>query len=320
MLFNTYLRNILVVLLLSVAAGRLMAQQEPQFTHNMFNNAFVNAGSYGMGEGVSVTGILREQWLGFKDEEGNRVSPQTYLITADAPVKFLHGGLGVGVSQDKYGFFKDMAVRLGYTYHLNLGGSTLGIGANANFNNKTVDPTKFVTVDPNDQVLSSLSAEGSMITDMSAGFYLRSTKSYIGLSTTQLLETSKALSKDGKIAAWKNRRHYYLNAGRSFTMPRFQGYEFVPSVFVKSDGNTLQVDFNAMVRYNNKVWGGATYRLNDAVALMAGVAFNDILIGYSYDIPTTRVGATGSHEVMVRYVFRIEREKPRTGYRNTRYL
>lgn len=301
-------------------ATRLFAQQEPQFTHNMFNNSYINPGHYGSGEGISITGILREQWLGFKDEEGNKVAPQTYLITADAPIRFLHGGVGVGVSQDKYGFFKDMAVRLGYAYHLRLGSGTLGIGVNGNFNNKSLDNSKFVSVDPNDQVLSSISSEGTMISDMSAGIFYKSTRSYLGLSSTQLLETSKELSKNGNLAAWKNRRHYFATYGRTFTMPRFQGYEFTPSAFLKSDGKTVQADLNLMVRYNNKVWGGASYRLNDAVAIMAGLAFNDVLIGYSYDIPTTRVGATGSHEVMVRYVFKIEREKPRTGYRNTRYL
>jgi hypothetical protein len=75
-----------------------------------------------------------------------------------------------------------------------------------------------------------------------------------------------------------------------------------------------------MARYNNKVWGGVTYRIQDAVAIMVGVTYKDIEIGYAYDIPTSRIAATGSHEIMARYRFKLEKEKTRTGYRNTRYL
>lgn len=318
--FSTYLRTLLVASSLLLACERLAAQQEPQFTQNMFNHSFVNPGHYGFSNGIAITGLLREQWLGFKDEEGNKVAPQTFLINADAPIRFLHGGIGVAVSQDKYGFFKDMAVKLGYSYHKPMGSSLLGIGINANFNNKTGDFTKFISVDPNDQVLSNISGDGVVISDMAAGVFLQSPKYYLAFSSTQLLETGKELSKAAGLITYKNRRHYYLTGGRTFTMPAFQGYEFTPSLFLKSDGKTIQADVNALVKYNNKVWGGVSYRINDAVALMVGLAYNDMEIGYSYDIPTSRVAATGSHEIMVRYVFKIEREKPRTGYHNTRYL
>jgi hypothetical protein len=75
-----------------------------------------------------------------------------------------------------------------------------------------------------------------------------------------------------------------------------------------------------MARYNNKVWGGLSYRISDAVSLMIGVVYKDLEIGYAYDIPTSQIAATGSHEVMVRYRFKLERDKTRTGYRNTRFL
>jgi hypothetical protein len=53
---------------------------------------------------------------------------------------------------------------------------------------------------------------------------------------------------------------------------------------------------------------------------MIGMAYKDLEIGYSYDIPTSQIAATGSHEIMARYRFKLERDKTRTGYRNTRYL
>jgi len=286
----------------------------------MFNHAFVNPGSYGLSDAITVTGIFREQWLGLKDENNVKVAPETFLLTGDSPVHFLHGGIGVGIAQDKEAYTKNMLVKLGYAYHLNLGNAKLGIGLNANFNNKSIDKEKLNPVDQSDPVLMGLSANGVMISDMSVGAFLQKPRYYIAFSSTQILETKKVPGTADGVAFYKNRRHYYFTSGHDIILPAFQGYVFTPSVFVKSDGNTLQADINLMARYNNKVWGGLTYRIQDAIALMVGVAYKDIEIGYSYDIPTSRIAATGSHEIMARYRFKLEKEKTRSGYRNTRYL
>ncbi len=315
-----YMRSIFVVILLSAASIGIKAQQDPQFTHNMFNHAFVNPGSYGLSDLVTVTGIFREQWVGFNDPSGNKVSPETFLLTADAPVKFLRGGIGIGVAQDKEAYTKNMLVKLGYSYHLNIGNAKLGIGVNANFNNKSIDTQKLNPVDESDPVLMGLSSNGVMISDMSVGLFLKKPRYYLAFSSTQILETKKSPATANSVPFYQNRRHYYFTGGHDITLPAFQGYVFTPSVFLKSDGNIIQTDINVMAKYNNKVWGGLTYRINDAVALLVGMAYKDLEFGYSYDIPTSRVASTGSHEIMVRYRFKLEKEKTRTGYRNTRYL
>jgi len=315
-----FMRSISCVLLFFAMSTGLKAQQDPQFTHNMFNHAFVNPGSYGMYDGITVTGIFHEQWVGFKDDNNFKVSPETVLLTADSPIRFLRGGIGVGIAQDKEAYTKNSLVKLGYAYHLNLGNSKLGIGLNANFNNKFINKDKLEAVSKDDDpVLNGISDKGVMISDMSVGVFLQKPHYYVGFSSTQVFE-SKAKGTESAGAFYTNRRHYYLTSGHDFLLPAFQGYVFTPSVFLKSDGNTIQADVNVMARYNNKIWGGVTYRITDAVALMVGMVYKDIEIGYSYDIPTSRVAATGSHEIMVRYRFKLEKEKTRSGYRNTRYL
>ena len=315
------MRVILMVFVLSAFSIGVKAQQDPQFTHNMFYNAFVNPGSYGLSEGITVTGIFREQWVGFKDYNTNeKVSPETFLVTADAPVRFLRGGIGIGIAQDKEAQIKNMLVKLGYSYHLNIGNAKLGIGLNANLNSKSIDKTNLNPVDESDPVIMGLSGDGIMITDMAVGAFFQKPRYYIAFSSTQILETKKTAANSDGVTFFKNRRHYYLTGGHDIVLPAFQGYVFTPSVFLKSDMNTVQADINLMTRYNNKVWGGLSYRISDAVSLMVGVAYKDLEIGYSYDIPTSRIAATGSHEIMARYRFKIERDKTRTGYRNTRYL
>lgn len=312
----------LLTMLLLVSTGKWgYAQQDPQFTHNMFNTSFVNPGSYGFSDGIAVTGIYRNQWLGFKDEEGNNVNPVTFLATADAPIRFLHGGVGIAISQDELGFTKNMGIKVGYSYHFNTGNAKIGIGINGDFNSQSNDFSKYITTEDSDPLLSGASSDGVMISDMAAGVFIKKPKYYLSLSTNKVLETSKDLSGTSGLM-YKNRRHYYLGFGHDLTFPAYQNYVFTPSVYLKSDGSTVQIDVNAIARYNNKVWGGVSYRLQDAVCLMVGFALKDIEIGYSFDIPTSGLSAKtfGSHEIMARYVFKIEREKTRSGYRNTRFL
>jgi len=288
----------------------------------MFNISSVNPGHFGMSDGVCVTGLMREQWLGFKDDMGNKVAPETFVISADAPFKIIHGGVGISIVQDKIGFYKDMIIKLGYSYHATMGTGKLGIGINASFLNKSADfGENMIAADPADEVLTSLaSTKGVIFTDISSGVFYSSPKLYLSTSSTQILQSSKYLSKESKNGKFTLRRHYYFTGGYDLTFPAFPGYVLTPSLYLKSDGTTMQADLNALVTYNKKVWGGASYRFNETFAMMVGFRYNDIDVGYSYDIPMTRISAWGSHEIMIRYLFKIEREKVRSGYRNTRFL
>lgn len=319
------MRSISKIILLSVALhGALLsqAQQEPQFTHNMFNHMGFNPGFAGLNNAICATGIARQQWVGFRDSEGNRVSPETYLITVDATVPALRGGIGGSVMQDKLGFYTINDVQLGYSYHRKVGEGMMGIGLQVNFINSVLDAGKFLPVDQTDPILNNIggSEASNMMIDMNFGlFYQMPGRYYLGLSSTRLLESSKAFNNSS--GAYINfRRHYFLTGGLAIPIGQSQAYELMPSVFIKSDGASVQYDFNALVMYNQKVWGGLSYRHQDAFALMVGATMNELRIGYSYDVPISAVGASGSHEIFINYCFKLELEQIRKSFRNTRHL
>jgi type IX secretion system PorP/SprF family membrane protein len=314
------LKKIVVVLLAlpSLVSG-IYAQQQPQFTHNMFNKAYTNPGYFGIANAICATALIRQQWVGFKDADGNKVAPQTVLIAVDGPIKFLHGGLGLNIAQDQYGFFKDVTIRLGYSYHKSMGEGKLGIGLNVDFLNKSLDFGKLKPVEEGDNFLNSQSSNGIIITDVGIGAFLQLPGFYAGFSAMQLLQSSKGLGGEG-IGTFLLKRHYYATTGYDLAFPSNPSYIITPSIYIKSDGVSAQYDFNGLVKYNNKIWGGVTYRLNDAFGILAGTTIKDVNIGYAYDIPTSRLGSAGSHEIMVKYCFKLEREKTRTSYRNTRFL
>jgi type IX secretion system PorP/SprF family membrane protein len=310
--------RILAVVVLAFSGLGATAQQEPQFTLNMFNHMAVNPGYAGLRDAITVTGLIRQQWIGIEDAEGNKVSPESFVISGDSPIRILRGGVSATVMQDKIGYFKDIYVRLGYAYNRPLGDGELGIGFNVGFLNKSLDYGKLKPVD--DDPIIKGNTESTMFTDFSIGaFYIQPNGLYLGLSSTQLLEGSKQLGSDAG-TEFKLRRHYYATGGYRISWIRNPSYVFIPGVFVKYDGATAQFDLNARVEYNEKFWGGLTYRFQETAAVMLGMSVKDLSFGYAYDIPLSKIGGAGSHEIMVRYSFKLELEKARRSFRNTRFL
>ncbi|HRY33226.1 MAG TPA: type IX secretion system membrane protein PorP/SprF [Bacteroidales bacterium] len=307
------------LLLFSFMGVTLHAQQEAQFTQYMFNNMSINPAFAGSNEAICFTGLARQQWFGIK-EGGDNVAPRTFLVSLDAPVNILHGGLGATVFQDQLGFEKNVGLRLNYAYRFNLGNGMLSFGAQAGFLNKTIDFSKFRPLDEGDPVLVSSSKESNFTTDFGFGaFYKLPGKFHVGLSAIQLTGAKQPIGK----AEYSNKQHIFVTAGYEYTLPDNPEFEILPSLLVKTDGAAAQYDVTAMLRYNNKFWGGVSYRVQDAIAILMGMHVKNFRIGYSYDITTsklTKAGSTGSHEIMAGYCFKIIIEKPRKSYRNTRFL
>lgn len=296
------------------------SQQEAQFTHFMFNNMAINPAFAGASEAICFTGLARQQWMGIKDIDGTNVSPQTLLVSMDAPLNVLHGGLGGTIFQDQLGYEKNVGLRMNYAYRFNAGNGIMALGAQVGFLNKSIDFSKFRPLEDGDPVLASQAKESNFTTDFGfGGFYKVPGKFYLGLSAVQLSNAKQPIGN----ADYSNKRHYYLSAGYEYPLPDYPEFEIDPSLLIKTDGVSAQYDVNALVRYNNKFWGGVSYRVQDAIAILLGMNIKNFRVGYSYDITTsklTQAGSAGSHEIMVGYCFKIIIEKPRKSYRNTRFL
>ena len=126
------------------------------------------------------------------------------------------------------------------------------------------------------------------------------------------------------------KRHYFINGGYEWIYPNQPSLVFEPSVFIKTDFVSAQYDLSAIAKWNNQFWAGASYRFQDAIAIIVGVqpfatgALNGLKIGYSYDLTTSDLGkqkrSSGSHEIMLRYCFNIDVPHPISSYKNTRML
>jgi len=293
------------------------AQQTPMITQYMFTNMFFNPGFAGNSGGICATGLFRQQWIVFKDVDGNNLSPQTFLLTVDSPIKALHGGVGGSIYQDKIANQQVLAVKVGYAFKMELGSGDFSIGVQLGFQNPKIDFSKFNPAEENDPLLREKESKSDMLFDISAGlFYKIPDKFYIGLSSDQLLQSQ------GKNTNYQLRRHYYLTAGYQWTIPNHPAFELQPSLLFLFDGAAFQLNVSTLLLYNNKFYGGLAYRIQDAVSILAGVNFKGFRIGAAYDISTSSLTKfnSGSVEVMLSYCLKIETDKFRKSYHNTRFL
>lgn len=310
----------LYILLLSSISYLAVAQQDLQFTQFMFNKIYYNPGVAGSGGAICVNAVHRSQWVGFDG------APTSQNINVNAPLKKLHGGLALKISNDQIGFFQNFNAGLGYAYQMDLADGTLGFGVNFELFTKTVSNAGWLPPDPTaiDIVIPTSNTQGITV-DGSLGVYYENDTWWAGVSSARLVETPTDLDNSfNSITRYYNRRHYYVMGGYNWQAPG-TNWELKPSLLLKSDFAASSVlDVNITGVYNNKFWGGVSYRLTEAAAVNIGYQFTESLrAGYSYDIPITQISQQGggSHEIFLSYCFKVEippREKG--SYKNPRFL
>ena len=312
---------VLFAFLLLTAAG-VKAQQAPIFTNYNNSYTYINPGFAGLSEGVNVLGIYRQQWAGFKDTEGTEIAPTTLLVTGDMPIRALGGGISVSVLNDQLGFEKNTNVGLGYSYHVDMGGSVMGVGLSVSLLNRTVDFGHLIPGDPGDPLLNQLGEETGMLFDVSAGLFWQIPESlYIGVSGINLLNTTGKALGDGQTAAsFTTARTLYFVAGYPFMFESLPVFKFIPSVNVMTNFSSAQLNAGMKVVYNDVFSLGANYRPQESVGLTVGLTIKDFVLGYAYDINTMGYNIPGSHEISLSYCFKLDLDRTPRDYRSVRYL
>jgi type IX secretion system PorP/SprF family membrane protein len=301
------------ILVISLSATSF-AQQDPQFSQNMFNKLYTNPAYAGSNDGICGTLIYRDQWSGF---EGN---PSTGLFSIDAPINFLHGGLGLTIlATDELGFESTFGAKLAYAFRFNIGQGNLAIGADIGLLQKSLDGDWKYDRGPSnidDPLVPTSGVSGNTYTDLGAGIYYNSDKLYVGASMAHLLESEIDYGDFTTTMA----RHIYASAGYRFEFS--PALSLTPSFHLKNVADQTQLDINANLHINNRFWIGGSYRLEDAIVLMAGLNITpNLRLGYSYDMTTSDLKdySNGSHEIMLGYCYKIKK-KITPIIRNVRFM
>jgi len=305
------LKKALAFLIIILLGTDLIAQQEQTYSQYMFVPSIYNPGHTGSKNAICATGIMKQQWVGL---EG---APTVYAIMVESPVKMLRGGIGININTDQIAGFNNTSVKLKYAYHRKRGDNLLGIGIGVGLLNQRLDFSYF-NVSGEDPLLTSTEEESGMIFDIDFGLYYHHGKKwYAGVSSTQIIQGSMKISG----GETQLRRGYYATAGYYFRFLRMPKIVVSPSFFVGyTESAPLLINIGAIGEYNNMFWGGVLYKHQEGIAVMAGVEYKNIKVGYAYDINTNQLKNGGSHEIRLGYCFKLEIDKPKRSYKNTRYL
>lgn len=296
-----------------------IGQIDPQYTNYMFYKMGFNPATAGINDAINGFAVNRFQW------EGMKGAPKTLSLSVDAPVNLFgaSSGLGLNITSDQWGFANSTVFNINYAFRTELSIGTLSLGISAGAYHQSVngdwevpDDPRF-TPPPSDIGIPQGEAS-QVVLDAGAGVYLSTNSYYLGLSSTHLNEAT--IEFDETARSYLS-RHYYLTGGYNIQMadPLF---EVRPSFLFKSDIATWQLDVNTNIVYNDKYWGGLSYRVQDAIALLLGLELTSGLrIGYSFDLVTSAIGYYGfaSHEIFVSYSVNLERNRSQK-YKSIRYL
>jgi hypothetical protein len=75
--------------------------------------------------------------------------------------------------------------------------------------------------------------------------------------------------------------------------------------YVTGSPTTPQVDLNFKLQYQDLLWAGASYRIQDGYAAMVGFNVgNTFNLGYAYDFTSSRLNTTsrGTHEIIIGFL------------------
>ncbi|MCB0795807.1 MAG: type IX secretion system membrane protein PorP/SprF [Flavobacteriales bacterium] len=310
------MRGIITAAICAAVVSNSFAQQDPQFTQYMFDRLSINPAVAGTQGNICLTALMHQQWTGFDG------APKTGLLNFSMPISKISSGVGLSVYLDQLGQQQGTAARLHYSFHRSFGPGTFAVGLYAGFLSRTLG-NDWRAVDPvgDDNTIPDNGATAGGF-DLGAGLYYTAPTFWVGISSTQLPETEL---QDVSI---KNTRHYYVQGGYNWAIGGNTKYVLKPSLLVKSDAASTQLDVNATFLYNNMVWLGVSYRTEDAIAPMIGYQheFKDgnsaVRLGYSYDVTTSELSnySSGGHEVMLNYCFKIKKKEKLEIYRNIRFL
>jgi len=296
------------------------AQQIPQVSHFPYDNLRINPGSAGSMDMMCVTGIWRQQMVGF---DGN---PNIFIGNAEAPFKIggTSHGAGLSIVTDEIGFNSDFEVQVSYAFRLSVGDGTLGIGIRGGYMEKKLKDAEWIPSSGNpgidDFIPPDGNSDGNTIT-MGAGIFYRTEDLYFGVSALNLNAPEITYTgENNQEAIYNLNRHYYVTAGYKLQLTN-PAWELQPAVLLKSDGVSTDLDLNLTCVYNKKIWGGVSYRTGEAVVGIVGLELIDGLkVGFSYDVQTTSLMKYSTYEVLLNYCFKIGVEKAPEKYKSIRFL
>jgi len=302
------MKNKLFTALLLLCIGTCvpaLAQQDPQFSQYMFNTLNFNPAYAGVEGRTKFQLLHRWQWTTYQTSYPTDVggAPTTTNFSLNTPILRLRSGLGVHVVNDNLGPLRNLDAQVSYAYHFPVKKGKLSLGIRGGMFTQTLDFEQYRPIDRDDPNLVDRTGRESQVRpDLALGIFYRAEKFYGGVSVNHIIRSEFDFGSDDLKNPLSN--HVYLTAGYDYDLT----YQVVltPSVLLKSDFNSYSVEVSTLATYEQKFWGGLTFRQGDAIGAIVGVAFGKdkpYRLGYAFDyiIKAQQAKRPTSNEVLFSY-------------------
>ncbi len=262
----------------------------------------------------------RKQWVGYDG------APTTVSLGLHS--RFMKGKMGAGLylMQDKIGPQKQTNIGAAYAYHLRFPDCELSAGLAANFTKFSLVGTDMTLHHNQDASIDQHLTNSTWVTDGNFGIYLYNDRFHLGASAVHMIQSTAEFYQNDttKKGTIKYVTQANVTLGYNFSQnPDYIWESTLYGQYVK--GAPLMLDYTLRVHVREKVFGGISLRLHDAVALHLGFTLlENYQISYSYDL---QIGGlkkynNGSHEIMLAIshnIFKTKRGRDNSKFLNQRY-
>lgn len=300
-----YYPDKLFLVLLLFLAHSSPAQQIPFYNQYIQNQSFYNPAAGATKNYLDLKFLNRQQWSGW---EG---APRSYYVAFSSPIqekyrnfKVLpqkYHGVGAAIQYETAGIFQQSQIQLNYQYHLTLQKKlnnfirfSLGISLGAH--QIGFDQNNIRLSNPSDPRIAQ-GASNSFTLDGNLGFWLYSKNAYLGFSVLNFAENKFGFGAENRL-----KRHYALSTGYKLELNP-DVWAFVPSaMLILTDLNSVALNLNALLRFEDKLWGGMGYANNRSLVAYLGFNLKQIAdFTYSYETLFAESTALTSHEISLNF-------------------
>lgn len=271
------------------------AQQDPVFGQYIFNSTVINPAQAGVFDQSQWGVVYRNQWLGI---EGAPVTKSFFAnFKANKSI-----GSAFSVYQDVIGPINDVTIQADLAYPIRLNDSwTLSGGIRGNASRITANLANLKHVQSGDPNFDENLASGIFF-NVGMGLLLYNHRVFVGISMPKMIGRELAGQQVMNI---KLKQHYFTYGGIQLEIS--DSWLFAPSFLAKmTSGAPVQIDLNALFKYNNTFDFGPVLRSRDALGILLGFHMTEKwYLGYQFEYPLTDIQQVTrqTHEFALRFLW-----------------
>ncbi|HNW74392.1 MAG: type IX secretion system membrane protein PorP/SprF [Bacteroidales bacterium] len=310
-------RNQVLVVILLFQSFRGVMAQDPEFSQFYANPLYLNPALTGLNICPRAIGNYRNQWPGL----GKAFN--TYNVSYDQYVTFLHGGIGVLLTADRAGGgnLNTTVISLMYAYKFNITSRLQASGAiKAGYYQRRLvweNLTFEDMIDPQGGFILPTSEKQPDqprigVPDFSAGIFLAyDNLVYGGVAVDHLSQPKIGFYANNDSPLYMK---FTIHAGGTINLRKNgsaedeREFSLSPNVLYQQQFKYHQLNIGLYLTIDPFV-GGVWYRHSfenpDAIIPMLGIHYKNLQVGYSYDFTISNLkGASGgAHEVSASWQF-----------------